>query len=84
MAPPIDPATLRDALVNAMHVNSVNYDDHTGPPNIYAGGSAFVAVVHAPADALAMNGQLAALGWRLTSTLRNEAEAFSAGVWTRT
>ena len=82
--PLIDPATLTAATANAMHIGTATFDDFTGTPEIHAGGSAYVAIAHKPDDALALNGQLAASGWRLTSTLRNETAGFSSGVWTRT
>ena len=88
----IDSATLTVALADAQQIATATFDGWTDPPYLAVssgdeGAGAYVAIAHGEADALDIQGQLTARGWRTSVGSRidatNTLPAYNAAVWVR-
>ena len=95
----IPTADLDAALAEALQISTATFDGWTDQPYIAAsagaeGAGAHVAIVHGEQDALDIQGQLAARGWRINGGARvgprpdpanpgTDLPGYAAGNWHR-
>ena len=83
-----DPDTLTAALDGAMMVGTNHYDTFGAPQILPAsdgedGKGAFIVLVSKDDDMIDIFGQMAARGWRVQTSVCNEAAGYVAFMWHR-